>query len=230
MPAARGRLADRAGACSSAARRSSAWPTADSLTDDLGAAARGQAGLAQPVEQHEVGLDGRVGLAGVGGVLAEVVEADRQALARSARRWCGRRPRRSRRRRSGARRCARPARRRRSARPWRCGRRRGSPTGARACRNGSPSAARRSADGAQSATTRASSGPRSSCRKCPPPAIVVCGWPGRAGQLPQRAGRCRAVIGSRSENAHRNGYVERPQHLPRRAGCRASPGRRRPAG
>ena len=57
-------------------------------------------------------------------------------------------------------------------------------------------------------TTAASSGPRSSCRKWPPPSIVVCGWPSVPGMRDSRALSAPPVMGSWSLNAHRNGFVQ----------------------
>ena len=78
----RGRLADRARALLEREL------VADRLADGATASPTPRCGRrrsarprASRSSSDEVGLDGRVGLAGVGGVLAEVVEADRQALA-----------------------------------------------------------------------------------------------------------------------------------------------------
>ena len=78
----------------------------------------------------------------------------------------------------------------------------------------------------KSTTTRASSSPRSSCRKCPPPAIVVCGWPCapgiRAWKMRVGAARDRVAVAEGGEERLRPA----PQHLPGRAVRRARRDRR----
>ena len=61
----------------------------------------------------------------------------------------------------------------------------------------------------KSTTTRASSSPLSSCRKWPPPVIVVCGWPVGAGNRLLQHASAPPVIGSMSLNAVRKGFVQR---------------------
>src|SRR5262249_9226259 len=57
----------------------------------------------------------------------------------------------------------------------------------------------------KSIATRASSSPRSSCRKCPPPAIVTCGCPAAPWISCCRSLSAPRVTGSPSENAVSNG-------------------------
>src|SRR5262249_27778557 len=76
------------------------------------------------------------------------------------------------------------------------------------------------------ATTAASSGPRSSCRKWPPPSIVVWCWPSAPGTSCWNTRSPPRVIASSSENAVRNGrlYARSVSHAARFAADAGSSG------